>query len=294
MTRQFAPHADPAGLTDREFARIARIASAEAGLSLSEGKKPMISSRLARRLRETGHADFETYLTFLEEGDSNEERSKLISALTTNVSHFFREAHHFRTLETEVLRPLADKARAGGRIRLWSAGCSTGQEPYSIAMSVLSVLPEAPRLDIRILASDIDQAVLETARRGVYPERLMDGVDPDMRRRFFATGGEGFTANDDLRSLIAFRRVNLVGQWPFSGPFDAIFCRNVVIYFDVETQAALWPRFHRLLSPRGLLFLGHSERLDPRSAEAFECTGVTTWRKAADVPAGRPLTEGTR
>lgn len=294
MTSRIALHSDPPGLTDRDFARIARIASDEAGLSLAEGKKPMISSRLARRLRETGHADFEAYLTFLEEGDSLEERAKLISALTTNVSHFFREAHHYRTLEEEVLRPLADKARAGGRIRLWSAGCSTGQEPYSIAMSVLSVLPEASRLDIRILATDIDQAVLETARRGIYPERLMDGVAPDMRRRFFTTGGEGFAANDELRRLIAFRRVNLVAQWPFAGPFEAIFCRNVVIYFDAQTQAALWPRFHRLLSPRGLLFLGHSERLDTRSAEAFECTGVTTWRKATCTPAGLSQSEGTR
>ena len=273
----------PPDLSRAQFARVAAIARAEAGLCLTEGKRPMISSRLARRLKETGHGDFASYLAFLETGGAQDERRKLVTALTTNVSHFFREAHHFGILETEVLPPLIERARAGGRVRIWSAGCSTGQEPFSIAMIVLSAFPDAGRHDIRILASDIDEAVLDTARRGTYAERLLQDVGDALRRRFFTSEGDDFTVRDSLRGLVTFRRLNLIGAWPIKGRFDAIFCRNVVIYFDAATQAALWPRFHRLLEPGGVLFVGHSERLDPESAQEFVSAGVTAWRRAADA-----------
>jgi len=283
----------PPDLSGAQFARVAAIARAEAGLCLPEGKRHMISSRLARRLKDTGHGDLASYIAFLETHGSQGERRKLVTALTTNVSHFFREAHHFRILESDILPPLIERARAGGRVRIWSAGCSTGQEPFSIAMILLSAFPEAGRHDIRILASDIDEAVLETARRGTYAERLLQDVGDALRRQFFTAEGDDFTVCDRLRALVTFRRLNLIGDWPIKGRFDAIFCRNVVIYFDAATQAALWPRFHRLLEPGGVLFVGHSERLDTESARAFVSAGVTTWRRAADPEPRRP-NQGSR
>jgi chemotaxis protein methyltransferase CheR len=279
MTAMLRPDATLPALSPTEFARIAAIAFDEAGLSLPEAKRTMISSRLVRRLRATGQPDFASYLAMLQDPARAGERRHLVSALTTNVSHFFREAHHFRTLAADVLPALFDRARAGARVRIWSAGCSTGQEPYSIAMALLEALPEATDLDVRILATDIDDAVLETARAGTYAGRLMQGVDDARRRRFFTAGHDAFTVRDPLRQLVTFRRLNLVGDWPVRGSFDAIFCRNVVIYFDVRTQAALWPRFHRALAPGGVLFLGHSERLDPASAASFATAGITTWRR---------------
>lgn len=279
--------ASPATLSAAEFDRIAKIAHREAGLSLSEAKRAMIASRLTRRLRATGAGDFGAYLALLESEVGEDERQHLISALTTNVTNFFRENHHFRTLETEVLPRLAPRAKAGQRIRIWSAGCSTGQEPYSIAMSVLRVVPDAARLDIRILATDIDATVLATAKNGCYPAQQLEAVEPALKRQFFSkTLGGDLEVAETLRALVSFRQLNLIGPWPVRGPFDVIFCRNVVIYFDADTQAALWPRFHQVLAPGGMLFIGHSERLDPQTTERFSSAGVTTYRKPDDT-AGR-------
>jgi chemotaxis protein methyltransferase CheR len=280
--------ADPATLSEAEFSRVAAIARREAGLSLSDGKRAMIASRLARRLRATGLPDFAAYLAHLESDAGRAERDHLISALTTNVTSFFREAHHFRTFESTVLPRLADRARAGGRVRLWSAGCSTGQEPYSLTMSLLRALPDAARLDIRILATDIDISVLATAERGRYPAAAAESLEPALRKQFLREVDDGtLEVRADLRSLIQFRPLNLIGPWPFRGPFDVIFCRNVVIYFDSETQAALWPRLHQVLAPGGVLFIGHSERLDPDTAARLASDGVTTYRKPGTAPGGQ-------
>lgn len=279
--------AAPASLSPTEFDRVAKIAHREAGLSLSEAKRAMIASRLTRRLRATGLADFSAYLALLESQDGEDERQHLISALTTNVTNFFRENHHFQTLESDVLPKLATRAKAGQRVRIWSAGCSTGQEPYSIAMSVLRVIPDAGRLDIRVLATDIDATVLAVAKNGCYPLQQLEAVDPALKRQFFSeTPGGDLEVAENLRALISFRQLNLIGPWPVRGPFDVIFCRNVVIYFDADTQAALWPKFHQVLAPSGMLFIGHSERLDPETTERFSSAGVTTYRKPDDT-AGR-------
>jgi chemotaxis protein methyltransferase CheR len=186
---------DAPTLSPAEFARVAAIAHRDAGLCLSEAKCAMISSRLARRLRATGMPDFSTYLGFLEGGDGNAERQMLISALTTNVSHFFREKHHFDMLRDTLIPTLSARAKAGGRVRVWSAGCSTGQEPYSIAMTILSAFPDAARHDVRVLATDIDTEVLAAAERGIYSGRQLEGIDPEMRRRFIdevADDGDSF------------------------------------------------------------------------------------------------------
>jgi chemotaxis protein methyltransferase CheR len=280
----------PAQLSSDQFARIAAIAKREAGLSLAITKRSMIGTRIARRLRETGKADFSSYLDHIETAEGAGELGLLISALTTNVSHFFREEHHFRTLLSDVMSRLAPEARAGRRIRIWSAGCATGQEPYSIAMAILRSFPEAPTWNLRILATDIDEVALTRARAGRYADRQLDGVPPEDRRRFFrAAEGDGAEVREELRALIRFSPLNLISAWPLRGPFDVIFCRNVVIYFDAATQAALWPRFHGILGPEGILFVGHSERLDAGSARLFDSIGVTSYRKrniAADQPKG--------
>jgi chemotaxis protein methyltransferase CheR len=287
---------DAPTLSPAEFARVAAIAHRDAGLCLSEAKCAMISSRLARRLRATGMPDFSTYICFLEGGDGNAERQMLISALTTNVSHFFREKHHFDMLRDTLIPTLSARAKAGGRVRVWSAGCSTGQEPYSIAMTILSAFPDAARHDVRVLATDIDTEVLAAAERGIYSARQLEGIDPEMRRRFIdevADDGDSFKVRKEVRALVTYRPLNLIGPWPVHGPFDVIFCRNVVIYFDAATQAELWPRFHRVLAPDGVVFLGHSERLDPASARDFTSIGVTSYRKARSAGAPARSSGGT-
>jgi chemotaxis protein methyltransferase CheR len=289
MSPPFARLEDEGTLSTEEFGRIADIAKREAGLSLSPAKKSMISARIARRLRATGQADFGGYVAFLKSRDGAEELRMLISALTTNVSHFFREDHHFRLLETDLLPRIEADARAGRRVRLWSAGCATGQEPYSIAMTILRRFSDAAAHDLRILATDIDEAALDRAVRGKYSQRELDAVPPADRKRFFRDTGIGdMEVGADLRALVRFRPLNLVATWPVRGPFDVVFCRNVVIYFDAATQAALWPRLHRVIGPDGVLFIGHSERLDPASAQGFSSIGVTSYRKKTgrDEPSG--------
>jgi chemotaxis protein methyltransferase CheR len=271
-------------LSQTEFARIAAIARQEAGLSLSPEKTAMISARIARRLRATGRPGFGDYIAFLQTRAGSDELRMLISALTTNVTHFFREEHHFRLLETELLPRLVPAARAGRRIRIWSAGCATGQEPYSIAIAILRRFPDAAGHDLRILATDIDETVLKSAARGRFSRHQLDGIAPAERRRFFRDAQDGdVDADEGLRALVRFRPLNLVGAWPIRGPFDIIFCRNVVIYFDAATQAALWPRFHRVLGKDGVLFIGHSERLDAESARGFVSIGMTSFRKRAET-----------
>nr|WP_255552361.1 protein-glutamate O-methyltransferase CheR [Maritimibacter dapengensis] len=205
----------------------------------------------------------------------------LISALTTNVSHFFRESHHFDFLRTEVVPRLRDNSKMGRKSMIWSAGCANGQEPYSIAM----VLHEAglPPSDVRILATDIDPVVVSTARRGRYPEHMTSGLTKEHRARFLDASEDGQSCiSADLRPYILFNTLNLLDPWPMQKKFDAIFCRNVVIYFDKQTQSALWQRYGSMLHPNGWLFLGHSERIDAAAENLFEKSGITTYTRRGD------------
>ena len=259
-------------LSDAQFRRIAAIAAEEAGLAIPEAKKSLVQSRIGKRMRTLELADFAAYLATLE-SDAGE-RHELISALTTNVSHFYREKHHFEHLRSSVLQSV------GNRLRLWSAGCSNGQEAYTLAMEVLRSIPDAASRDILILASDIDEKVLARAQAGLYRESEMGGVSPEDRKRFFLSSGDGdWSVRPELRAMVRFRKLNLNGSWPMRGVFDAILCRNVVIYFSEETQMALWPRFRERLAPGGFLILGHSERIHPLPDSGFESVGVTTYRK---------------
>lgn len=269
-------------MTSTDFRQIAAMLHADAGIYLPESKATLVYSRLAKRLRALGLESFRDYCALVSQGGGVDERQKMLAALTTNVTRFFREPHHFEHLRKTVLPPLLDIARQGGRLRFWSAACSNGAEPYSIALTVLSVMPNAASYDIKILASDIDPYMVAEGAAGTYSDSILSPVPADLRRQWFTPtrgeDGKAWTANEALRSLIAFRELNLIGNWPMRGAFNAIFCRNVVIYFEEETQAKLWDRFVPLLVPGGHLYIGHSERLAGPAAGVFENAGVTTYR----------------
>lgn len=268
------------GFDRSDFAFIATTLHQDAGIHLPASKANLVYSRLAKRLRALGLESFRDYCALVGSEEGAQERAQMIAALTTNVTRFFREPHHFDHLRQTLLEPQLNDIRAGRRLRIWSAGCSSGQEPYSIALTLLSVLPDARAYDIRILATDINPLVLDTARRAVYPAEEVVSVPPDLRRSWMETVGNGALRLDDRpRRLVSFRPLNLIGTWPMKGPFDAVFCRNVVIYFDEKTQMRLLNRMSALLRPGGYLYLGHSERLIGPAEALFKLAGTTTYRK---------------
>ncbi len=260
-------------LTERDFNRISRILHEDSGIHLTAGKAALVYSRLARRLRLLGLSSFREYCALLSGTESADERRAMLSALTTNLTRFFREPHHFEHLRNHLLVRLKSAAASGRRVRIWSAGCSTGEEPYSIAMTLLDAIPEAARLDIRILATDIDPRVIATAERGRYAAEAMTQTPVAMRQKLLEEG-DWVTIADEVRALVAFRVLNLMADWPMRGQFDVIFCRNVAIYFDEQTQSRLWARFADKLVDRGVFYAGHSERVsEPR----FRPAGITTY-----------------
>lgn len=245
-----------------QFDEIRELTYRIAGIDLRDGKQSLVQSRLTRRLRRLGLPDFGSYLTHLRQDSSGVELAEMIDALTTNKTSFFRESRHFEFLTEHVLRPAAAERR---QLRFWSAGCSTGEEPYSLALSVLAVnAPAAVRSEVRILATDISAEVLAKARKAVYDERQVADVPPHVLRSGFRQVSRQpaqWQVDDEARALVRFARLNLMGDWPMRGPFDAILCRNVMIYFDKPTQERLVQRFSDLLAPGGYLIVGHSESL---------------------------------
>ena len=262
-------------LSDQDFDSVAKFAHKNFGLALSSNKKPLVSSRLARRLTKLKVQNFESYLASLDAPGGEGERSELLSLLTTNVTQFFREPHHFETLRKDVLPPLIEKARKGGRVRLWSAGCSNGQEPYTIAMVLHQLCPEANRLDIKILGTDIDPVVVRTAQAAQYPADELAQIPAEFRVK--GDKEDGNKIPNVIRSLVSFGELNLIEPFPFRGKFDAIFCRNVAIYFDTPTQQKVWAAFQKSLTPGGYLFIGHSERMSGPAASHLQTSGITTY-----------------
>ena len=254
----------PLSITEAEFHRIRVLVHAETGIALSDGKRQMVCSRLGKRLRFWGYTTFSEYWEHLRQADpEGEELVRLINAITTNKTDFFREAHHFECLRSTVLPGLAAR-RGSRRLRIWSAGCSSGEEAYSIAITVLAGLPRPASWDIRILASDIDTDVLAAGNAAVYPVDGAASVPVALYPRLFEVSGSGSTVRvrDEVRRLVVFRRINLRAEpWPIRTLFDCIFCRNVVIYFDKDFQRRLVSRLVEYLQPGGYLFLGHSESL---------------------------------
>lgn len=268
--------------SDQDFQRVRRIINGIAGISLADGKRELVYSRLSRRLRQRGLQRFEDYCNLLETQGDAQELSEFVNALTTNLTSFFREAHHFEFLARELLPNLIrERAFGSRRLRIWSAGCSTGEEPYSIAMVVRETLP-AVGWDIKILATDLDSNVLATAARGVYESARVKDLPEIRLRRWFQKGRDAQAGHvrivPALRDLITFRQLNLMEDWPMRGPFDIIFCRNVVIYFDKPTQRILFDRFANILAQEGRLFVGHSESLF-KVTERFAPLGKTIYRR---------------
>ena len=270
--RQFA-------LTERNFRAIAERVHAATGIVLGESKHELVYGRLARRLRALGYTSFSEYLDHLDGPDGVAEQAALVNAITTNLTGFFREPHHFHALLNEVLPPLVRAPPPGRRLRIWSAGCSSGEEPYSIAMTVQQAVGDLARWDARILATDIDTNMIATASAGRYDADKAAPVPPALRQRFVApVGAELVEMAEALKALIWFKPLNLLEPWPMRGPFDAVFCRNVVIYFDRPTQRILFNRFADLLRPDGWLFIGHSESLIG-ICDRFHHVGRTIYRK---------------
>ncbi|PWV70260.1 CheR family methyltransferase [Halomonas sp. A11-A] len=271
-------------LTDEDFARIRQLIYQRAGIVLAEHKREMVYSRLAKRLRHHGLTRFSDYLARLERQPDAREWEAFTNALTTNLTAFFRESHHFPLLAEHV------RARPGP-IRVWSAAASTGEEPYSIAMTLCEALGSRAG-DARVVATDIDTEALARAEAGIYPLEQVHKLEAERMRRFFqrGTGRQAGLARvrPELRAMVEFLPLNLLApSWPVSGPFDAIFCRNVMIYFDKATQARILERFAPLLKPDGLLFAGHSENFS-YITRTLRLRGQTVYTLAPDAAGGRP------
>lgn len=270
-------------LGDGDFQFLRAFVYEHCGIALSEQKRQLVQGRLVRRLRALGMKHFGAYCELLRT-DPDSELGELASAISTNVTAFFREVHHFEALADEMLpRWLDTRRREGDRLRIWSAGCSSGEEPYSLAMVLAEALDRCGRkVDAKILATDLSPAALATARKGVYPIDRIEGVSEERRRRWFLRGEGEYAGlacvHPRLRELTTILPLNLLHEWPMQGPFDAIFCRNVVIYFDQPTKQKLFSRFAQLLSAGGPLFLGHSESMHGLSDD-FELIGRTIYRK---------------
>ena len=273
-----------AALGDDDFAYLCSFVYKHCGIVLGEHKRQLVQGRLARRLRALQLPGFDAYVELLRR-DPQSELGELASAISTNVTSFFREMHHYDLLVDELLPRWLDASRHGDKLRIWSAGCSTGEEPYALAMVLAEALERSGRsVDARILATDLSPQALEFARRGEYPLDRLGGVSEARRSRWFLRG-EGTYAglarvHPRLRELVSIQPLNLLHEWPMRGPFDAIFCRNVVIYFDKPTKHRLFERYAELLGRDGYLFLGHSESMYGLS-DAFDLVGRTVYRKRA-------------
>jgi chemotaxis protein methyltransferase CheR len=262
-------------LSDREFGRIRARVYREAGISLSEAKRTLVISRLYKLVRALGLESFDSYVDFLEAEGTVQNAQDFINALTTNLTRFYREDHHFDHLVRHVGSLIA--ARGLSRLRIWSAGCSTGQEPYTIALALIDAFPELKRWDFKVLATDIDTNVLARASLGSYPESELAGLSASRARQFERVGDGTIRVPSGVRELISFLPLNLVGAWPMKGPFDAIFCRNVAIYFDKPTQGEVFGRLGSILAPGGFLYIGHSENLGTGGA-GFRLVGKTIYQ----------------
>jgi chemotaxis protein methyltransferase CheR len=271
-----------AAFSDADFAAITALVQETSGIVLGPTKRDLVFGRLNRRLRTLGLRDFAAYRALLAGPDGEAEIAEMINALTTNLTSFFRESHHFSFLADEILPDLLGApVRASApqrRLRIWSAACSSGEEPYSIAMILSKALVGKGAWDVRILATDIDTNMVAAAEAGCYEAERGAAIPPHFRHLATQLADGSVAMSDTLKQLIAFKPLNLLQAWPMRGKFDAIFCRNVVIYFDKPTQRTLFDRFADILQPDGWLFIGHSESLLGVS-DRFDRVGRTIYRK---------------
>jgi len=259
---------DSAVLSASQFSTISQMIYQRCGICFPKGKEVLVKSRLMKRLRVLGLSGFDQYLRYIDEDSSGSELATMTDALTTNKTNFFRESHHFEFIRTNVLPGLRE---TDSRIRFWSAGCSTGEEPYSLAILLNEELPQSRRNNCQILATDISRRVLGIAKEGVYSEESLHEASPSLWKKHVVCvqtkPTRVYRIGDAEQAMIRFAYLNLMESWPMKGPFDAIFCRNVMIYFDGDTRKKLVRRFYDLIKPGGYLFVGHSESLGATSRE---------------------------
>lgn len=266
-------------MSDADFQEISELAYKYTGIVLGPHKKDMVYGRLARRLRDVRLGSVSEYLSLIR-NENSEEVSRFINAITTNLTSFFRENHHFEFLGDKLCKELKNSNAASRRIRVWSAGCSSGEEPYSIAMTIRDNF-DLSGWDCKILATDLDSKVLEKGQQGVYGVERIESLPQEIKRKWFMfdkNHPDIVKVKPDLQELIRFKRLNLLERWPMKGPFDLIFCRNVVIYFNEETQAVLFNRYADMLKDGGYLIIGHSESLS-RVCTRFKPIGKTIYQK---------------
>ena len=277
----------PPALSAGEFERFRRLIHDATGITLGDSKRTLLVARLGKRLRHLRLESFADYWDYLAHRDpEGRERVELVNSITTNKTDFFRERHHFDFVRDVVVpeaRVRAAGAAGATTLALWSSACSTGEEPYSLAMTMRDALGDDRRIGASILATDIDTDVLGRATAGVYAEERIAEVPADVRHRHFLRGRDAYAGavrvRPEVRRLVTFRQLNLVGDaWPVEGSFDVIFCRNVIIYFTRETQRRLFERLARHLAPHGYLMVGHSETLH-WLADLFEPVGPTIYRR---------------
>lgn len=272
-------------LGEEEFRRISDLVYEHCGINLHDGKKELVRARLAKRLHKGRFTTFSQYIKHVLEDPTGKEFSILVDSLSTNLTKFFREERHFEYLRTQLLPRLVSAGQRRGplRIRGWSAGCSSGEEPYSIALTLLESLGGKGRWDVKVLATDVSTRILERAQAGVYDRERIEPIPLPLRSKYLITRRgeqkEQYEVGPALRELVIFRYLNLMKDWPIKGPLDFIFCRNVMIYFDKPTQARLIRRFYDLLASGGVLFTGHSESLTGIE-HAFKYVQPTIYLKA--------------
>jgi chemotaxis protein methyltransferase CheR len=283
--KQYAPGESifQAVLHPKDFEQISQIVYKQCGIRLTSGKEELVRSRLIRRLRALELTSFESYLQFVKEDRTTQELRTMIDALTTNKTSFFRENQHFEYMRNHILPGL--KAQST-RLRIWSAGCSSGEEPYTIAMILQEEWPNIHLADVRILATDISTRVLTKARAAEYEKEYLRDIPQDYISKYFtllrSTPTRVYGIQDKIKKLIRFAQLNLMESWPMKGPFDIIFCRNVMIYFDSATQVQLVRRFYDLLVPGGHLLVGHSESLVANSC-GFKYVQPATYTKETRI-----------
>lgn len=267
--------------SDANFELIRKFVTENTGIVLSDIKKDMVYSRLTKRVRKGPYNNFDDFCNAIANGDE-EEQDYLINAITTNLTSFFREMHHFEFLANEVIPELLKLNAHSKTLRIWSAGCSTGEEPYSIAMVLREAIPNIESWDVKILATDLDANVIKQGQSGIYREERIDGLSEARKKRWFRRGKGDNLGNvkvsSELQQMISFKRLNLLQNWPMKGPFDLIFCRNVVIYFDKDTQRVLFKRYFDILRSKGHLFIGHSETLH-KVTDDFTLLGHTVYKR---------------
>jgi len=266
--------------TDKDFKELGQIVHNRTGIVVSDAKKNMIYGRIVKRLRALNMDNFSDYILYIKSDAGDNEAIDFINAITTNLTKFFRENHHFEHLRDKVILPMVVNQNPSKRVRLWSAGCSSGMEAYSMAITISEAVPNLVAWDFKILATDIDTNMLSKGENGIYRNKDLENIPSNLIKKYFKKyDDDNMIISEKLRNMVHFKRFNLLDStWPMKGPFDVIFCRNVVIYFDSTTQSELFRNYHKKLKPGGWFYIGHSETLLD-AADMYDSQGKTVFMR---------------